>query len=60
VTVVLTDPAREDLAAIYSYHAERSSDRAGRVIGAILHAANLLADFPLMGRQGVKPGTREA
>ena len=57
--VIITDPAREDLAKIYAYHAQGSPDRAGRVAGAILHAANLLAEFPQMGRQGSVPGTRE-
>lgn len=32
---------------------------ADRVVGTILKAANGLAQFPLIGRQGVVPGARE-
>jgi len=59
MTVVITEPAQEDLAAIYAYYAVRNPNSAGRVVGAILGAINGLAQFPLMGRQGATPGTRE-
>jgi addiction module RelE/StbE family toxin len=51
--------AQDDLRAANAYYAERSPAAAGRVVGAILNAANGLAQFPLMGRHGVVPGTRE-
>ena len=56
--VSLTEAAERDLADIYAYYAGRSS-AADRVIGAILKAINGLALFPLMGRQGIVPETRE-
>ena len=59
MTVVITAPAQEDLANIYAYYAVRSPNSAGRVVGAILGAINGLAQFPLIGRQGAAPGTRE-
>jgi toxin ParE1/3/4 len=59
VRVALTDAAEADLAAIYAYYAERSGPAAGRVLGTILRAINSLALFPLMGRPGEVPETRE-
>jgi plasmid stabilization system protein ParE len=59
VTVVITDPAKQDIADIYAYYAERNPNSAGRVTGAILKAANGLAQFPVMGKYGAAPGTRE-
>jgi toxin ParE1/3/4 len=59
VKVELTDAAEADLAAIYAYYAERSGPTAGRVLGVILRAINGLALFPLMGRPGEVPETRE-
>lgn len=51
--------AQDDLRATYTYYAERNPAAADRVVGAILNAANGLAQFPLMGRPGAVPGTRE-
>jgi toxin ParE1/3/4 len=59
VRVVLTDAAEEDLAAIYAHDAERSVPTAGQVVGTILRAINSLALFPLLGRPGAVPQTRE-
>ena len=59
MTVVLMPAAQQDLRAVYAYYAERNPDAADRVVGAILRAANALERFPLMGRPGVVPGTRE-
>lgn len=50
--------AQDDLRAAYSFYAERNPASADRVIGSILKAANGLARFPLLGRQGRVPGTR--
>lgn len=57
--IALTDAAEADLADIYAYHAERSGPAAGRGLGTILRAINGLALFPLMGRPGEVPETRE-
>ncbi len=59
MTVALTDAAREDLADIYAYYAQRTLDSADRVVGTILAATDGLAQFPLMGRPGEVPTTRE-
>ena len=56
--VALTLAAEEDLAAIYAYYQERSG-AADHVVGAILRAINGLALFPLIGRPGHVPDTRE-
>lgn len=57
--IALTAAAEEDLAALYAYYAGRSGAAADRVIGVILKAINGLARFPLMGRPGQVPKTRE-
>lgn len=57
--VELTDAAIDDLSATYAYYVERSGPAADRVLGAILRAINGLALFPLMGRPGAVPETRE-
>ena len=57
--IALTEAAEADLAAIYAFYAERSGPAADRVLGTILHAINGLALFPLMGRPGDVPTTRE-
>jgi addiction module RelE/StbE family toxin len=59
VRVVLTEAAEADLSAIYAYYAERSGPAADQVLGTILCAINGLALFPLMGRPGEIPTTRE-
>ncbi len=56
--VALTEAAEEDLAAIYAYYAERSG-AAEQVVGVVLRAINGLALFPLIGRPGHVPETRE-
>jgi plasmid stabilization system protein ParE len=42
--------AQDDPRAAYAYYAERDPSAPDRVIGVILHAANGLAQFPLLGR----------
>jgi toxin ParE1/3/4 len=59
VRVVVTEAAEADLSAIYAHYAERSGPSAGQVLGTILRAINGLALFPLIGRPGAVPGTRE-
>ena len=59
MTLRLTEAARDDLRAIYSYYAQRTPSGADRVIGAILKAANGLSQYPLLGKPGAIEGTRE-
>jgi len=51
--------AQDDLRAAHAHYAERSPTAPDRVTGVILRAANGMAQFPLLGRPGVVPGTRE-
>ena len=57
--VIVSPAARDDIHAAYTYYAERNPDAAGRVVRSISDAINGLAQFPLIGRAGVVPGTRE-
>lgn len=59
MTLHLTEAARDDVRAIYTYYAERSPASAERVVGTILKAANGLTRFPLIGKPGAVEGTRE-
>jgi toxin ParE1/3/4 len=59
VKLRLTEAAREDLRAAYTFYSERSPATADRAIGAILKAANGLTQFPLLGKHGAVEGTRE-
>jgi len=59
VRVELTDAAEADLAVLYQYYAERSGAAADQVLGTILRAINSLSQFPLLGRPGEVPETRE-
>lgn len=56
--VVLTAAAAEDLAAIYAYYTGQFGAAADHIIG-VIKAINGLAQFPLMGRPGEVPETRE-
>lgn len=57
--IIVSPAARDDIRAAYSYYAERNPDAAGRIVRVITDAIAGLAQFPLLGREGVKPGTRE-
>ncbi len=57
--IIVSPAARDDIRAAYSYYAERNPDAAGRVVRSITDAIIGLSQFPLMGREGVVPGTRE-
>lgn len=57
--IIISPAARDDIRAVYTYYAERNPDLAGRIVRAITNAIAGLERFPLMGRAGVKPGTRE-
>jgi toxin ParE1/3/4 len=51
--------ALRHIAAIHAYIKERNPIAAARVVARIQLAAERLGEFPLMGRAGVAPGTRE-
>lgn len=57
--VRFSDDARADLRAIQTYINQRNPVAAQRVIDAILLIAYQLESFPLLGRPGRVPGTRE-
>lgn len=57
--VDLSDAAERDLAAIHAYYADRSETAADRVVGVIARSLRGLGRFPLMGKPGHYPGTRE-
>jgi toxin ParE1/3/4 len=59
VKLEFTDAAEAGLADAYAYYAARSGPAADDVIGAILHASNGLLLFPLIGKPGEVPETRE-
>ena len=57
--IIVSPAARDDILVAYAFHADRNPDTAGRVVRAIRDAMVGLAQFPLLGRAGVVPGTRE-
>lgn len=57
--VVVSPAARDDIRAAHAFYAERSPAAAGRIVQSIVAAIGDLAQFPLIGRVGVVPGTRE-
>ncbi len=57
--IIVSPEARDDLRATYTYYVERNPATAGRVVRTITDAIAGLAQFPLMGREGIVPGTRE-
>jgi toxin ParE1/3/4 len=59
VDIIVSPAARDDIHAAYNYYAKRNPDVAGRVVRTIRDAILGLVQFPLMGRPGVVPGTRE-
>jgi len=59
MTITWPPAALADLSNVYTYIADDSSESAERVVRAIVDAAEGLVNFPLMGREGAVPGTRE-
>ncbi len=57
--IVWTEPAIRDLAAARAYIALDRPGAAEDQVGLVLKAARRLAEFPLSGRPGRRPGTRE-
>ena len=57
--VIWAPEARQDRRDIWSYIAEESPNAAARMDQRFSDAAASLAEFPLRGRAGTVPGTRE-
>lgn len=57
--VVVSPSARDDIRAAHRYDAERHVAAAGRMAESLLAAIAGLAEFPVIGRAGIVPGTRE-
>ena len=51
--------AHAQISHIHSYVARHNPRAASAVVDRIRRAAELLSDFPLIGREGREPGTRE-
>lgn len=54
-----TSEATQDRTAIWEYLAARNPNAAVRLDRLFSDAANGLADFPMLGHEGIVPGTRE-
>jgi toxin ParE1/3/4 len=54
-----TEEAATDLNAIADYLSEQAPVHARRIVLEIYNAPEILTSFPLRGRLGRKPGTRE-
>jgi toxin ParE1/3/4 len=52
-------PAQRDIQSIYDYIARNNPIAARQVVAAIERAINQLSQFPLSGRKGAVPTTRE-
>jgi toxin ParE1/3/4 len=59
VKVIWTPEARQDRRGIWSHIAEESPSAAARMDQRFSDAAASLAEFPLRGRAGTVPATRE-
>lgn len=57
--VEISASAQRDIDGIYAYYDERSERAADRVVAVIIRALRGLGRFPLMGKPGHYPGTRE-
>ena len=57
--VEFSEDAEADLAGLHGYLSDRDPAAATRVVDAILSSAVLLQSFPLIGKEGRIPGTRE-
>jgi toxin ParE1/3/4 len=54
-----TEDAAADLDVIADYLFEQTAAHAGRIVLENYNAPEILTSFPLRGRTGRKPGTRE-
>ena len=59
MAVSLLPPAREDLRQIHDHLHFANPDAAVGTVGRILDAVDRLDSFPIVGRSGCLPGTRE-
>lgn len=57
--IVWTEPARQDLRALFTYIAEENPHAAKRLLAEIQERVVLLQDNPQLGRVGRVDGTRE-
>jgi plasmid stabilization system protein ParE len=57
--VIIAPAAGNDIRQAHAYYAERNPEAAARLVRSILDAISGLTLFPLIGRSGVVPGTRE-
>jgi toxin ParE1/3/4 len=57
--IVVSPVARDDIREAHAYYAERDTAVAGRLVRAIHDAIDGLTIYPLLGRAGIVPGTRE-
>ena len=59
MTIRWTDPAVEDLEAVYDYVAHNSAEQAAWVVNELLHVIEVLERFPQMGQaDAASPGRR--
>ncbi len=59
MTVRISDEAQHDIEAIYAYYDERSEGAADRIVATLIRSLRGLERFPLLGKPGHYPGTRE-
>lgn len=57
--VRISDEAQRDIDAIYAYYDERSEGAADRIVAALIRSLRGLERFPLLGKPGHYPNTRE-
>ncbi|MBZ5542166.1 MAG: type II toxin-antitoxin system RelE/ParE family toxin [Acidobacteriia bacterium] len=57
--IVWTEQAISDLAEIEAYIEQDRPQAAGRVAAHLVSSVEHLAEFPHLGKQGRRPGTRE-
>lgn len=59
MTVRISDEAQHDIEAIYAYYDERSEGAADRIVATLIRSLRGLERFPLLGKPGHYPDTRE-
>jgi plasmid stabilization system protein ParE len=53
------DKASRDIDRLHDFIGQHNAQAATRVVGRVRAAVDLLAEFPLLGRAGAAPGSRE-